>query len=410
MFNDKIEFHPVNFLMSYNVAEYGIIFIKKDISLEEIMRAYAEFLHNTKIETKFINLADEPDTLFINNWHVVILTNVNTPTITAYEPNNTIADIYQNTSKDLIEKYKYLECGESVFNGLPLDDGTDVLRHALNLKEIDPLLWFKNNLTHVMPDNQKPSKPEPSNLEPSKPKPSKLEKNQLKGINKNLPFNERVNNLLKPINVTAKESVDLDKVVKDLNSHFKHNSTDLAKEFLKKAKIIKNTSYSNEDGIDHINIARDANTELGKLLDINSYSPFNHPSLGNFNSLGGFWLYITAEAESTKEINFCRWIHGSSVVYRKKGMKTKKIDGFVLIMADALWYKINAIPELVEAMVINKLPYSSYFATKEKQTLSKIGAWYVPVLNEITRTLREIKKSGNHKLMPDFKWLINLKD
>ena len=399
MFNDKIEFHPVNFLMSYNVAEYGVIFIKKDISLEEIMRAYAEFLHNTKIETKFINLADEPNTLFINNWHVAFLTNVNTPTITAYEPNNTIADIYQNTSKALIEKYECVEWGETVFKNLPPE-----------VKEIlvNSPLPFNNNHTHVMP-----SKPEPSKPEPSKPVAPKLEKNQLKGINKNLPFNERVNNLLKPINVAVKEPVDLDKAVKDLNNHLsksKNNSTDLAKEFLKKAKIIKNTSYSNEDGIDHINIARDANTELGKLLDINSYSPFNHPSLGNFNSLGGFWLYITAEAETTKEINFCRWIHGSSVVYRKKAMKTKKIDGFVLIMADALWYKINAIPELVEAMIINKLPYSSYFATKEKQTLSKIGAWYVPVLNEIARTLREIKKSGNHKLMPDFKWLINLKD
>lgn len=46
------------------------------------------------------------------------------------------------------------------------------------------------------------------------------------------------------------------------------------------------------EGVDHINIALDAHSRLGSMLATYANMPFEHPELGHFSSIFGYFLYI----------------------------------------------------------------------------------------------------------------------
>ncbi len=48
-----------------------------------------------------------------------------------------------------------------------------------------------------------------------------------------------------------------------------------------------------EDGVTHINVYSKGKSELGQLCSNLAYSPFEHPEYGHFDSIEGFWYWLS---------------------------------------------------------------------------------------------------------------------
>lgn len=162
---------------------------------------------------------------------------------------------------------------------------------------------------------------------------------------------------------------------------------------------------SNEgtDGIDHINISSAAQTDLGKFLDIDARYPFVHRELAMFASIGGLWFYIKGEEQNES----FRTVFGDHCRFMGKKIKTRNVEGFKIIIADATWMKIISSDRAVHELVESTLPFKNYYY----QGILKISKtnydaiWYTQVIEEIRRTLKLRASTGSTDLMPDFFFL-----
>lgn len=159
-----------------------------------------------------------------------------------------------------------------------------------------------------------------------------------------------------------------------------------------------------EDGIDHINVSEDGVTELGRLLDINAHTPFVHPELNRFASLGGLWLFI----RSAQKEDSLRYIWGKNCRSAAKKLQVVNVTGFKTIIAYATWFKVASNPHLVQLIVDSELPFSNYFYFGELKLRRQTGeaVWYVKILEEIRRTLKlrdaQQPDDGSEPAWPDF--------
>lgn len=172
-----------------------------------------------------------------------------------------------------------------------------------------------------------------------------------------------------------------------------------ASSYLKQAFVggVENTSG---DGVDHINISDIAKTDLGKFLDINAKTPFDHPELLHFNSLGGLWYFV--KCENNPDVFRGTWGRNNRDI--GKTMKFRDVTGFKTIIADAAWVKILSNERAVKDMVESTLPFENYYYQGElriKKTAPET-IWFTIAIEEIRRTLKLRVKSGNMNLMPDF--------
>lgn len=166
-------------------------------------------------------------------------------------------------------------------------------------------------------------------------------------------------------------------------------------------------SHEREDGVDHINASDDGLTELGLLLDINAHTPFLHPELGRFASLGGLWLYV----RSVQKEDTLRYIRGKNCRSAAKKLQVVNVTGFKTIIAYATWFKIASNQKLVNLMVDSKLPFANYFYFGElrirRQTSESV--WYVNILEEVRRTLKlrneQFFENGQQPVWPNFSFL-----
>lgn len=158
-----------------------------------------------------------------------------------------------------------------------------------------------------------------------------------------------------------------------------------------------------EDGHDHINTSSSAVTKLGRALEINAHVPFNHPDLGPFKSVGGLWYFIGGD---TQDESF-RHAFGGACRSRGQNVKMREVAGFKVIIAEATWIKIRSDELLSKAMAACELPYRCYYLVGElglpKSTPS--SEWYMPILEEIARTLKAIYHDGKEDAFPNFDFL-----
>ena len=142
------------------------------------------------------------------------------------------------------------------------------------------------------------------------------------------------------------------------------------------------------DGVDHINTSSVAQTKLGFLLEINCFSPFEHPELGHFDSIGGFWYYILCDQNSmfrTLSGRPCK-IAGERE-QRKNGTDT--VEGFKSIIAEATWVKVISNKEIMDYMVDCDLPFTCYYPVGQAliPEFTATSSWYSAILEEIRRVL-----------------------
>jgi hypothetical protein len=158
------------------------------------------------------------------------------------------------------------------------------------------------------------------------------------------------------------------------------------------------------DGVTHINTSASAVTMLGKALEINARIPFNHPDLGPFASVGGLWYFVASDG--TPDESF-RTLHGRPVRIHAAKVKMREVKGFKVIIANATWIKIRSDETLAKDMAANELPYRCYYHVGEMAfpQSTVIAEWYMPVLEEIGRTLKSIYVHGQVDAFPNFEFL-----
>lgn len=163
------------------------------------------------------------------------------------------------------------------------------------------------------------------------------------------------------------------------------------------------SAVTNEDGVDHLNTSSSAVTRLGQALEINAHIPFHHPDLGPFKSVGGLWYFIGGQ---TQDEQF-RSLFGKACRMQGKAIKMREIQGFKTIIAEATWIKVFSDDGLRQAMVDSALPFRCYYLQGDMnlRVAALTEDWYMPILEEIRRTLKVMDKTGQTDLFPDFAFL-----
>lgn len=160
------------------------------------------------------------------------------------------------------------------------------------------------------------------------------------------------------------------------------------------------------DGVDFINTSFIADTKLGKMLDINAHVPFQIVDAGEFASVGAFWYFIASETpdESVRHIygKACR-----DARYRLSGTASRKVEGFNRLIAEATWAKVCSNEELRTYMTGNALRYRCFFMQEGSDfpVSTPLENWYMPILEEIGYVLKQIRKTGDETMVPDFSFL-----
>ena len=157
------------------------------------------------------------------------------------------------------------------------------------------------------------------------------------------------------------------------------------------------------DGEDHINTSSSAATRLGQALEINAHIPFHHPDLGPFKSVGGLWYFVGGETQNEA----FRALFGKACRMQGKNTKMRDVQGFKTIIAEATWITVRSEPAFEKAMAESTLPFRCYYLQGELNlpVASLTEDWYMPILEEIRRTLQAIGQTGDASLFPDFSFL-----
>lgn len=113
----------------------------------------------------------------------------------------------------------------------------------------------------------------------------------------------------------------------------------------------------NEDGITHYNIYSKSNSRIGKFLTHFIRTPFQHPTLGNFESMEGFWYFIKTGCKD----DYLRSLYGYAAKEYGKKLPVVKNSEFDQLIAEASRIKMETYPEMKEAIKLSSLPFTHYY-------------------------------------------------
>lgn len=150
-------------------------------------------------------------------------------------------------------------------------------------------------------------------------------------------------------------------------------------------------SYAiDEDGKTHINAYSGGRTELGRLLSNFAHTPFEHPSLGHFESIEGLWYFLGTPSETRDRL---RYLHGFQA--KKTGRELRSLairtDHFEALIELGLTAKLVAHPRLRELLMASgEIPIVHYYVFNGKVTMPKNTAWIWEEYMRLRTRLREI--------------------
>lgn len=146
----------------------------------------------------------------------------------------------------------------------------------------------------------------------------------------------------------------------------------------------------NEDGKQHLNVYSKGSTDLGRWLSNFTHSPFIHPEHGRFESMEGFWFWI-----STGMIH-----HNLKAVWGYKAKQEGKVypkkpnPKFKELIKSALKCKISQNKEYKEKFINSKLPFEHYYYYGNVQNhrvkiiVPASGKMLINILEELRAELR----------------------
>lgn len=112
-----------------------------------------------------------------------------------------------------------------------------------------------------------------------------------------------------------------------------------------------------QDGIDHVNIFSRSQCELGRLLSNFTKSPFVHPVYGAFQSMEGFYYYISTGMVCEELKNK----YGADAKTLGRKFEKVLVNNFNDIMMEGLRCKLQQNPLIKSRLVNTNLPFKHYY-------------------------------------------------
>ncbi|QPX76938.1 putative N-glycosidase [Serratia phage BUCT660] len=127
----------------------------------------------------------------------------------------------------------------------------------------------------------------------------------------------------------------------------------------------------NQDGITHINIYSKSRCMLGKFLSHFSRTPFEHPTLGRFESMEALWYF----AKTGYQHEELRGLWGYEAKRQGQQYATVHDDNFLKVIHEGNRAKIEAYPRQLEAFKKNKLPFTHYYVFGKATWDNGVPTW-----------------------------------
>lgn len=167
--------------------------------------------------------------------------------------------------------------------------------------------------------------------------------------------------------------------------------------------ILKSIFSIGEDGVNHINMSDEGQTELGRMLAHTSRLPFTHSHYGHFNTMNNFWYYI----RSVERDDRLRSFYGKRLkTFLKTNTTHCRIPNFRVIIMDANWQRVQQHPLLATALKDSGLPLDCWYRYRRENGLRlrpNFAFWLIAGFEEIRKALKENRE-------PDFDFLRDTKD
>lgn len=111
------------------------------------------------------------------------------------------------------------------------------------------------------------------------------------------------------------------------------------------------------EGVDHIRIGLDADTELGKLLHFYYDANFKHDIFGKFRTIQGFWSYLRSDSRDEA----FRTMTGHFAFTSSRNIPQRAIKHVRAMVMDSAYQAIKGNAYLYNLMFENELPFDVYF-------------------------------------------------
>ena len=158
-----------------------------------------------------------------------------------------------------------------------------------------------------------------------------------------------------------------------------------------------------DDGDLHINVSKNAQTNLGKLLAMESPLICKAENVGTFASMLGFWYFLSCPTMPRFATLPGSRVHQFS---RQEKALLRNMDNVRVYVAHHMWKTIQAYPEVAAALAACELDFDSYvYVFSEGKTLrTRINSsnWWVLVLYRIRQALQKgFKYPDFYELKPN---------
>ena len=145
-----------------------------------------------------------------------------------------------------------------------------------------------------------------------------------------------------------------------------------------------------DDGDTYINVSKNAQTTLGKLLAMEYPLICRAENVGDFASMLGFWYFL-----SCPSMPRFATLPGSRVhqVSRQEKAQLRNMDNVRVYVAHHMWKTVLSYPDVAEALVNCELDFDSYVYTQSEgktvRTRINSSSWWVLTLKRIRTALKE---------------------
>lgn len=152
------------------------------------------------------------------------------------------------------------------------------------------------------------------------------------------------------------------------------------------------------DGVDHINISRQASTDLGFALNNSSPLDFYHSVFGYFGSMETFWHYIQSKERDDR----IRGMKGPVLQNFVSMLTWNTVVNFRAIIMDSNYQRIKEYDALQDELRNSTLPFDCY-------TVNAAGIRIRPTFFKwLTFGFEEIRKALKENREPDFSILLDV--
>lgn len=113
------------------------------------------------------------------------------------------------------------------------------------------------------------------------------------------------------------------------------------------------------DGVDHINVAMNAATQIGKWLNGRNSHTFQHPILGQFRTIENLSLFIRSESHADSIRMMENFSKIRDLISRSGGLR-KMTPNYRAIMVDSVYIRVLQNEALMKLIIDSELPFDSY--------------------------------------------------